>query len=151
MFPGQYLSVLDLSDNPRLNSIPPSRRFDGAKYQSLTSLNLANTNISQIRNDTFQRMQRGLLSELDVSGPALGTAPLNSVSVNLTGFSELSIVTWYNNHCPAGFFARSCTPSRPDYSLCVRCPVGTYSPHRGGIYKKSCRYHNFGLLSLSFK
>ena len=135
---GASLETLDLSYNANLDPVPPGGYFDGRALPSLTSLNLAHTNISRLRNNTFQKMNRALLVELDLSRPATGAAPAATIAVNLTGFSNLGVVSWYNNVCPQGFFAMTAFPSRKDDTLCLRCPIGTYSARAGGVSKVSC-------------
>ena len=133
---GPTLEVLDLSGNPQLNPMPPTGHFDRASFPLLASLRLAKTNLSHLRASSFQRMNRGTLVELDLSQPSQpGGAPLPTVSVNLTGFSNLGVVSWYNNICPKGFYAALGTPTRSDYTLCTRCPPGTYSSGPGGVHK----------------
>ena len=133
---GPTLQVLEMSGNPKLNAIPPSGVYAKNDFPKLASLLLAKTNLSHLTDDTFQLMNRQSLVELDLSQPSQpGGTPLHTVSVNLTGFSNLSVVSWYNNRCPAGFYAASSTPARSDHTLCSRCPVETYSPGPGGVGK----------------
>ena len=139
---GPSLEVLDLSGNPRLDSIPPGGAFGiKPKFLRLAVLRIAQTNLSRLRDNTFQSMNRAALVELDLSQPSQpGGAPHLAVAVNLTGFANLSVVSWYNTICPKGFYAASRTPTRSDYTLCARCPAGTYSPGPGGVGKDtSCR------------
>jgi hypothetical protein len=136
----QNLTIIDFAANAMLPAVPPSGKYKQRAFGAVRSLSLRGTDLSRVQNDTFQGV-RQTLESLDLSHPAV--APNTSVAVNLTGFRRLRATLWYNNWCPAGFYA---TSSHPVYGLfgtgksglCARCPAETVKLASGGVGVEQC-------------
>ena len=99
--------------------LPDTGFIDGSIFPTLATLNFAGTDLSGIEPNTFQHLNRGTLGSLDLSLPPFGTAPRSEVVINLTGFSNLRVVTWFNNSaCPPGFYAASDAPANETRGQC---------------------------------
>lgn len=131
------LEVLDLSDNPELNALPPAtgrhrRRklrstaaiFRRDNFPSLKQIDLQGTDMSKLERDTFADLAGAQpeIESLDPSRPS--KTPDSSVVVDLTGFHGLGAMLWYNLDCPPGYYDAG--------GLCARCPIGTEKLTPGG-------------------
>lgn len=136
------LEVLDLSSNPDLDPFPrdsPAGNdgvFNGSDFQSLNALSLRGCDLSRMQNNTFTQLKL-TLEALDLSFPA--KPPPLSVVVNLTSFSKLGAIIWYDNSlCPPGFYALSEFMSADNVGVCARCKVGTEKQAVGGFGPNAC-------------
>jgi hypothetical protein len=135
---GASLKVFDVADNPLLNPLPQVAfaryvPFNGTLLPALQVFGLSGTILAELEDNTFQSIDRELVTTIDLSSPSEPPAP--TVAVNLTGFSApLSAIQWYeNSRCPSGFYASTALPAKEDSAMCVRCPVGTFKPGSGGF------------------
>ena len=129
------LTNLDVSSNP-LKTLP-SNTFAG--LQNLSSLNLAQTQLTQLSAGVFDSL--AALRTLDISGNFLSALPtsllssklnqlnflavtqniaVGSAAVNVSLLQGLQGVFWVEEKfCAAGFYSVG-------QKVCLRCPIGTY-------------------------
>ena len=149
------LRVLVLSDNPKLDPIPPSGGFLASADWRLQELGLRGTDLRRVTDSTFAGLGQSL-ETLDLSYPS-AAAP-QGTAVSLSGFSNLPAVSWYSTACPAGYYVASSwvrTASSRSSSgssdaaaassiLCIQCPSGTEKMTPGGD-RKMCAPCSDGL------
>ena len=147
------LQVLDMSNNPRLDTVPD---FDAIPSQPpfpvLKVLQIGNTDFSRATADTLRmfRPVAGALYTLGLQGLALTGRPPAGIALNLTGFGpELGVISWHDvTLCPAGYYSAVESQEarlNPElYNQCIRCPVGTYQGAIGTDSYNSCERCPFG-------
>ena len=100
------------------------RGFVAGQFPALASLSLRGTDLSRLTAASFAGLKDSLVM-LDVSTPSVLPAP--GLLIDLSGFSKLDVVLWYEEACPSGFVSLS-SNALDGLCICKRAPASSSTP-----------------------